>query len=962
MEDAEASTLSNITNFGPFQLIATKRLLLRDQQPVTIGSRALDILILLVEHSGSVVTRRKIIDHVWPDLTVEDANLRVHIASLRKALGDGLNGARYVTNVTGRGYCFVAPLSTPRGTTSDVAASPAPTTTTSVRGPRLPSRLARIIGRDGAISALTELVLSKRFVTVMGSGGMGKTTVAVISSHELLEAFDQAVFFIDFATIADESLVANAILSVVGVRPNSSDFLSDVVDAFLHRRVLLVLDNCEHVVNSVASVAERLFADTPGVHLLTTSREALRVEGEFVYILQPLDNPPDHGEMTVANVNTYSAVQLFMERAAASGYDTALAEGDVRTIVQLCRSLDGIPLAIELAASRMGTYGMAGTADLLDHNLRWQLRGRRNALPRHQTLEAMHDWSFNLLSNREREVLANLSVFRGHFPIDAARSVAGRSDLDFPEIDRALASLVDKSLLATSIADGTTHFRLPETTRVYALMKLDECEDKYGAAKRHARYYLNLVNMPRAPSPKGNKTSWSGLHIGNIRAALEWCFSHRGDVDAGIELAARATPILLELGLLRECEEWAERGLSILGESHLGTETELALQKSLAIASMFTRANGADVRAAIERGLSLAEDLDEREQQLDLLAGLHIFLTRLGDFHGSLQVASRFAEVANAIGGTAPIAIARWMLGTSHHLVGDHIAARDHCEAGLQLYPTSMQQRFDVFGYDHRIRALAVLARTLWMRGLPDRAGTAACQAIAYAERLNRPADVCTALIYATTVLHWRGDEAAADSAISRLVTVASDFTLGPYHAVGLALRAEHVVLYGELEVGIELLNAAISELRTKRHNVLMGHFNAVLARAHARAGRIEIAAELLDAALDVVLQAGSTHELPDLLRSKGEMLLARGSLYIDEAEQVLLQAIRHADLQGAPSARLQAALPLAAHWLETGRRREAHDLLTSIYDEFTEGFGTVDLCRAASLLRATAHEWTVAK
>ncbi|MBY3064521.1 transcriptional regulator [Rhizobium laguerreae] len=960
MEDAETSTVGNTTNFGPFQLIAPKRLLLRDQQPVTIGSRALDILILLVEHSGSVVTRRKIIDHVWPDLTVEDANLRVHIAGLRKALGDGLNGARYVTNVTGRGYCFVAPLSTSLGTTSDVAVSPAPTTATSVRGPRLPSRLARIIGRDGAISALTELVLSKRFVTVMGSGGLGKTTVAVISAHELLEAFDQAVFFIDFATIADESLVANAILSVVGVGPNSSDFLSDLIDAFCHRRVLLVLDNCEHVVNSVAGVAERLFADAPGVHLLTTSREALRVEGEFVFILQPLDTPPDHHEMTVGKVNSYSAVQLFMERAAASGYDTALAEGDVQTIVQLCRRLDGIPLAIELAASRMGTYGMTGTADLLDHSFRWQLRGRRNALPRHQTLEAMHDWSFNLLSNREREVLANLSVFRGQFTIEAARSVAGRSNLDFPEIDRALAGLVDKSLLATSTADGSTRFRLPETTRVYALMKLDEGEDKHGATKRHALYYLGLVNMPRTPSPNGN-TSWSGLHIGNIRAALEWCFSHRGDADAGIELAARATPILLELGLLRECEEWAERGLSILGESHLGTEIELALQKSLAIASMFTRANGADVRAAIERGLSLAEVLGEREQQLDLLAGLHIFLTRLGDFHGSLQVATRSAEVATSIGGTASAAIARWMLGTSHHLVGDHIAARDHCEAGLQLFPTSMQQRFDVFGYNHRIRALAVLARTLWMRGLPDQAGTAACQAIAYAERLNRPADVCIALIYATTVLHWRGDEAAADSAISRLVALASDFTLGPYHAVGLALRAEHVVLYGELEVGIELLSAAISELRTKRHNVLMGHFNAVLARAHTRAGRIEIASELLEAALGAVLQGGSTYELPDLLRSKGEMLFAGGNLYVHEAEQVLLQAIRHADLQGAPSAGLQAAIPLAAHWLETGRRREAHALLTSIYDEFTEGFGTVDLCRAASLLRAAAHECTVA-
>jgi predicted ATPase/DNA-binding winged helix-turn-helix (wHTH) protein len=954
MPDAEAPGSGGIASFGPFQLVAPKRLLLRDHQPVAIGSRALDILILLVEHSGDVVSRKKIIEHVWPDLTVEDATLRVHVASLRKVLGDGKDGARYVANIPGRGYCFVTQIElhidsnhvAPMTFAAAIASA-----ATSRGGHRLPPRLARMIGRADEISALTELVLAKRFLSVVGAGGMGKTTVAIFSAHELLDAFDEAVFFVDFAALADDSLVSIVVSSAVGTTSSSVDPLSELVEALKDRRLLLVLDNCEHVADAVASLAERLFTEAPGVHLLATSREALRVEGEYVYILQPLDSPPGCPGMTVEDVMTYSAVQLFMDRAAASGYHAELTEGDVQTVVQVCRSLDGIALAIELAASRIGTYGMAGTADLLDHSFKLLWRGRRNALPRHQTLEAMHDWSFNLLSDRDREVLANLSVFAGLFTIAAARSVAGRCELDIPDVDRALASLTDRSLIATSVVQGNTYFRLLDTTRAYARMKLNESGDQDRVLQRHAQYYSRVLDPAQGPLPRGNEVSGFATHLGNIRAALEWSFSRPDNGEIGVELAARGTQLLRGLGLLRECERWSECGLAALRESDLGTVKELALQESLAIATMFTRANGDNVRAAIERGLYLAELLGEREKQLDLLAGLHTFLNRLGDFHGSLHVAERSAEVASLLGGATSVAVAEWMLGTSYHLVGNHTAARHHCEAGLRLYPATIQDRLGFFGYDHRIRALVTLARSLWMHGLPDQAEFAALQAVAHADRLEHPADVCIALIYATTVLLWRGDGPAAEVSIHRLIDVARDHSLGPYHVVGLALKGEHSVSFGQLEDGIEQLRSAIAVLRIKRHNVLMGHFEGVLGRALTRAQQFLEASAVVENALATSIEAGGSYELPDLLRTKGELHLASGNVNSSEAEESLLKAIQCAELQAAPSAKLRAAIPLASHWLATGRRIEAHDLLISIYSEFTEGFGTVDLRRAAHLL-----------
>jgi predicted ATPase/DNA-binding winged helix-turn-helix (wHTH) protein len=616
MRDAEAPGSDGIASFGPFQLIAPKRLLLRDQQPVAIGSRALDILILLVEHSGNVVPRREIIEHVWPDLTVEDANLRVHVANLRKVLGDGEDGARYVTNIPGRGYCFVAaidahPYSAPVARVTFGA--PIATALTSPEGPGLPPRLTQMIGRTDAISALNELVLTKRFLSVVGAGGLGKTTVAIFSAHELLDAFDNAVFFVDFATLANDGLVSTAVSSAVGTTSNSIDPLLELVEALKDRRVLLVLDNCEHVVDAVATLAGRLFTEAPEVHLLATSREALRVEGEFVYILQPLDIPPDHRAMTVEDVMNYSAVQLFMDRAAASGYNLELSQEDVQTIVHVCRSLDGIPLAIELAASRTGTYGMAGTADLLDHNFRLLWRGRRNALQRHQTLEAMHDWSFNLLSHRDREVLANLSIFVGPFTIAAARSVAGRSELDIPDVDRALVSLTDKSLLAVSVVHGIAYFRLLDTTRAYAQMKLNESGDQGRVARRHAQYYSRVLDSPEGPLPRENEVARFAMHIGNVRAALDWCFSQPYNGRIGAELAARVTSSLQGLGYLCESERWLERGLAALRESDLRIDNGLASQRSRSIATTETPVNGDEVRAAIERGLSLAELLAERE-------------------------------------------------------------------------------------------------------------------------------------------------------------------------------------------------------------------------------------------------------------------------------------------------------------------------------------------------------------
>ena len=396
--------------FGPYRLVSAERLLQRDGLPVALGSRALDLLIALIEHAGEVLSQRELMARAWPNLTVEEGNLRVTIAGLRKALGEGQDGARYIANVPGRGYCFVAPVDrvVDRPGTPALAAASRRSVAAG-----LPPALGRMVGRGETVAELFSLLAARRFVSIVGPGGMGKTTVAVAVAHALLESFDGAIVFVDLAALTDPALVPATLATALGVATRAPDPVPGLLAHLGDQRTLIVLDNCEHVIEAAADVAERIYAGAPRTHLLVTSREALRAEGETLHLLQPLAMPAETAELTAAQALASPAVELFMQRALASGHGAALTDRDAPLVAEICRRLDGIALAIELAGSRVGAYGLEGTAKLLNNRFKLLWQGRRSALPRHQTLHAMLDWSYNLLSARDRRALDRLSVFVG---------------------------------------------------------------------------------------------------------------------------------------------------------------------------------------------------------------------------------------------------------------------------------------------------------------------------------------------------------------------------------------------------------------------------------------------------------------------------------------------------------------------------------------------------------------------
>src|ERR1700691_3377750 len=443
MSDSRNFQPADVLSFGPFTLFAAERLLKKADEPIALGGRAIDLLIALVEQAGEVVAQRELISRVWPDVTVEDANLRFHIAALRKALGDGREGSRYVSNVVGRGYCFVAPV-----TCSSKPAVSASETTTTERIQKLPPRLARMVGRDDTVRALAQQLQAWRFVSIVGPAGVGKTTVAISVAHTLIDGFHDAVFFIDLAALTDPQLVPTAVASGLGLTVQTQDPLVGLLAFIGDRKILFVLDNCEHVISVAAALAERVVSEAPQAHILATSREALRVEGEHVHVLDSLECPPEDAGVTALEALRYPAAQLFMERAAASGYGAALSDIDAPIVARSCRQLDGVALAIELAASRVGSLGIRGTAQLLDNYFSLLWHGRRTALPRHETLNAMLDWSHSLLSEREKVVLCRLSVFVGDFTLQAAGSVASEPEVDDAEIIATAGNLVQKPLLS----------------------------------------------------------------------------------------------------------------------------------------------------------------------------------------------------------------------------------------------------------------------------------------------------------------------------------------------------------------------------------------------------------------------------------------------------------------------------------------------------------------------------------
>jgi predicted ATPase/DNA-binding winged helix-turn-helix (wHTH) protein len=936
-------------SFGPFSLLVAGRLLKRADEPIPLGGRALDVLITLTERAGEVVSYRELISIAWPNVTVDEANLRVQIATLRKALGDGEGGARYISNVAGRGYCFVAPVTRPIG--RPIAAEG---NADGERPRKLPPRLARMVGRDEVVRAVSEQLIMGRFVSIVGPGGIGKTTVAVSVAHALLNGFSGAVSFVDLGALTNPQLVPTAVASALGSMVQASDPFGSLVAFLGDKKILLILDNCEHVIESASVLAERVVSEAPQAHILATSREALRVEGERVHLLYSLDCPPENTDLTAAEALRYPAAQLFMERATASGYSAALSDIDAPIVATICRRLDGIALAIELAASRTGSLGIHGIAELLDNRFSLLWHGRRTALPRHQTLNAMLDWSYSLLSEYERVVLSRFSVFVGDFTLEAACYLASETEIDRASTTETLESLLAKSLISSIPVHGPTYYRLLDTTRAYAGAKLAERGEANRVARRHASFFSRFLQHDEIVQSRLGEQDLSGYasHIGNVRAALEWAFSADGDVAVGVELATWAAPLFIGLSLLEECDRWCERALACLDNAARGTRQEMILQEALALSSMYISGNADRVRAAIERGLALEEAFGDRRHQLQLLYGLYRLLMRLGDFRAALAAAQQSATLVEGAQDPAGLVVADFMLGTCHHFMGDQAAAQFYGERGMAraAEPGAVIPNF--FGFDHRIYAPISLARTLWLRGFSDQARSLAGNAVEGAASRDDPLTTCVALTYCSPVFLWSGDFRSAGDCVERLIEYAGRHSIEPYRAAGIGLKGALAIARDDVDFGIDLLRSALETLSARKLNILLTLFTGALAEGLRMTGQVEEALFTINGAIARATECGSTYDMAELLRIKARILAAMPRHGLVSAVNCLTEAIEVARVQSALALELRSTTTLARLLAEGGQRNQALHQLALVYDRFTEGFESEDLRLAWSVLQ----------
>ncbi len=937
--------------FGSFVLHTEGRLLLRQGKPVDLGTRAFDILVALATRPNEVVSKADLLARVWPDVNVEEGSLRFHIANLRKALAADAGGARYIATLTGRGYCFVAPVSRPDpdvddGAQADIVAD--------YPHANLPGRLGRIVGRGDDIAALSAQLMATRFVTIAGMGGVGKTTVAIAVGHELIEEFAGAVHLVDLGALNDPDLVATNATSVLGLSNPSGDAVSSLIAHLTNRRTLLILDTCEHVIDAAAALAARIVNAVPHAHVLATSREPFHVEGEHVYKLAPLACPPDDPIVTVAAAQGYPATRLFIERAEATGARLDIDDAEAAVVTGICRKLDGVPLAIELAAGRVASHGLQKTAALLDERFSLLWPGRRTAPLRQKTLQATLDWSYSLLSDFERVVLRRLAVFVGDFSIDGALAIVTDDVIDEALVFGAIDSLVAKSMVATMPTGATMRYRLLDTTRAYALqIGVDDSEFATLAA-RHASYCLRWLEETGSEWPRLANAAQRSRHLAglaNVRAALNWCFGPGGDTDIGIRLAVAAAPVFISMSLLTEDRLWTARAIGALDDTGLGGRKEMHLQAALGVSLMFTRGGTEAARDALNRSFAIAEKHGDALDQIQILGPLQMFHLRTGGYRTALLHAQRCYDLANTLKDLVSTTLAHSMMGMSLHLAGDCDRARNALEAGLRYAPRSDQTTTNYLGFDGRLLAGAILARALWLQGQPDQAVERALLTIKEAEALDHPLTISIALVWAISLFLWLGDLDRASQHIDRLFALADLHSLGPYLVVGRGFRGELAIRRGDADSGVRSLQHALVELHTLPYELLTTPLNIALIQGLAETHRFVEAFALLKETMQSVEMNGDLCYMPELLRVKGNLVLATAQPHDDTAETHFTQSLELSRRQGARAWELRTATDFAALLAARGERKRARKLLQPLLERLLEDSETADSLSAARLL-----------
>lgn len=924
--------------FGRFTVNRHRREILAGSEPVALGERLFDLLLALMDARGTVVSKSDLMRQVWPGRVVEENNLTVAISALRRALGESAGAIR---TISGRGYQFV----------SEVRERTAIPNSTEFVRTNLPAPASELIGREAALCEVRDLVLEHRLSTLTGAGGIGKTRLALEAARGLLASFPDGVWVVDLAPLTDGDLVATSVAIALGL--SSSDTTSErLASALKGQRILVLLDNCEHLIDAAAHIASQLVRAAPNVFVMCTSREALRAEGEWLYQVHPLDVPQD-GPVAEEAVLSSGAAKLFIARVRAAQPRFQLEPSIISRIASVCRRLDGMPLAIELAAARAASLGVQGVAARLNERFRLLTGGSRTALPRHQTLRATLDWSYELLSEDERLILCRLGVFASEFSLDSATGVLADYQEASGDIAAQIALLVDKSLVSAHLVGDVVRYRMLETTRAYALEKLAERGETRRYAERHARYHLAVFKRAWMEWTEHPVYNWALDYcrlIDDARVALDWAFSPDGDSMMGAELTVYLAALWIRLSLPSEWATRARQALDAIASSGQDcSRLEMQLSAALGIALMNSN-GGPECDVACANALQIAERLHDTEYQLVALYSLSARQSGpLGSYRRVLAYNERFAEVARVHGDPSAQQMSDALMGYALLLCGDLERCARHVDPAASRH-IPRPRHLPLVGFEHD--SAGIHAYALWLRGFPDQCLRVMTRCAEETLALGHGLTLCYRFGQAVCPLFLLiGDLHKAEQYLALLVEqlVKTRFLLAEIWVAGLSAALQ--IARGDLDRGIPALRSARArrELATSFSD---GQFTAIFAEALGRRGQVTEALSLIDEAIREAEVTDIHWFTAEHLRIKGDLLLlASAQQEAGEAERSYLRSLEIAHQQGALAWELRSATSLGRLRREQGESEQAILALQPVYDRFTEGFDTAELATARALL-----------